>query len=268
MQDDKYLPSRLTINLGISQQEREYWGGPNFLATTSQFPDLTAESGDAEEAIANLLWSILDTQDLSDELVQALKDAGHSEDVVSAWDDLARGRLNRRYRYDAHAAVQVLKEYTDGGVPALTACQYLDLLIEPSLAIEAHANGGTPDDALSYINHSETHKWFKWDYDIDPWIRSGFPFERGRMYANDCSVEDAREWEQIGAEHHIADSVIADLLRAKFTPATARQHLRTDGHDASSLVGEALRRLAEFDLAWSAPVTGGNPWGDDNEPPF
>lgn len=286
MQDDNHLPDSLLIELVRADRDNDHSEGSTFLARSLAFPGLTGGSDEAEQAVANLLWSILNTQDLAPEVVEALTAAGHTEEVVNAWRGLAQGRLNRRYRYDADAAASILNEYTDAGVPALTACRYLDLaIIEPAVALEAHANGGTPDDALSYIDHSATHKWWNWDYDIDPWIRSGFPFARGVLYAMDCSVEVAYDWERLAAEYTVSDSDLSTLVRRGCTPAAARAHLETDDNNAATLIasvrdpgpGRPAKVLGgqagvgEHD-PWTPTTSpaGADPWRDngEDEPPF
>lgn len=287
MQDDSHLPAHLTIHL---VREIADDGHEGFVACSPQFPDLGATSFASEDAISDLLWTILNEQDVPEEVVDALAKAGYSDEVAVAWRDIAQGAYNRRYRYDPHAAVETLKEYTREGMPALIACRYIEIGIDAALAVEAYAAGGTPDDAISYIHHSETHKWWKWDYDIDPWIRSALPAGRGRLYAMDCSVEAAVEWEAVVVEYGIADEHISVLLRAGFTSETARAHMEVDGQDRESLVAEAQRAVAERarqeNRMWRAPVAAavgaqasdpwaapvpeeGSPsaWGD-GEPPF
>jgi hypothetical protein len=231
------------------------WTETKFVASSPQFPTVTLVADSSEGAVRDLLWQILDEQDLSPDVAAALRAAGHSDEVVSAWRNLAYGALNRHYRYDAAASVRALQEYADGGVPALAACRYIGQgIISAQLAIESYVAGGDPEDVFRYVDHSETYKWWKWDYDIDPWIRSGFPFVRGELYAMDCSVEVAREWERVVAQYDIPDSDIRTLLQSTFTPAAARAHLEADGSDASTLLEEARDTLPpEVQDPWRAP---------------
>ena len=262
VQDDRNLPSHLTIHLVRAAEVREDgahgdWTETKFVASSPQFPNITLVADSSDGAVRDLLWQILDEQDLSPDVAAALKAAGHSDEVVSAWRGLAYGALNRHYRYDATESVRALQEYTDGGVPALVACRYIGQgVISAPLAIESYAAGGDPEDVFRYVHHSETYKWWKWDYDIDPWIRSGFPFARGELYAMDCSVEVAREWELVVAEYDIPDRDIRTLLRSTFTPAAARAHLEAGGSDASTLLEQARGTLPpEVQDPWASPTT-------------
>lgn len=291
VQDDSNLPAQLTIHLIRAEEAREEehgrWTETRFVATSPLFPGLALVASSSEDAVRDLLWQILDSQDLSPDVVAALKAAGHSDEVVAAWGKLAYGS-ERKYRYDAEASVQVLQEYVDGGVPALVACRYLGQgIVSASLAIEAYAAGGVPEDVWEYVHHSETYKWWKWDYDIDPWIRSGFPFARGKLYAMDCSVESAREWEEVVTQYDIPDGDIGTLLRSTFTPSSARAHLEAEGGDPASLIVEARQSHPPEPDPRGGPGTHGDnnpadtrpalalvedPWGSPGtaaeEPPF
>ncbi|QIK74751.1 hypothetical protein [Nocardioides piscis] len=272
MQDDNHLPSPLTIHLVRTAAESDDWGGPRFVAMSPQFVGLAGESQSSEGAVTELLWEILNSQSLAPDMIDAFRGAGYSEEVAQAWDALAKGANNRRYRYDPHAAVEILQRFTTGGVPALAACEYLAMGIQPPLAIAAHAVGGTPDEAHSYIRDSETPKWWEGAFDVDPWIASGFPFKRGRLYAHHCSVEEAREWEAVVLACGIADEDIRAILRANFTPELATVHVETAGQDAWSLAVEARRLIEERNRThWAnAPSPAGtHPWAvDGSEPPF
>jgi hypothetical protein len=254
--DDIYLPTPLTITLNRRDApEGACRGGPLFKATSPQYPWLSASDATSEDAVAGLLYNILDNTLLASELVEALLGAGYSHELVEAWDRMMRGN-NREYRYRPDAALSALREYTDRGVPALTACEYLAIGIEPTAAAQAQAAGGSPQEARHYIDEAETFKWWKWDFDFIPWIVSGFPYERGRLYAYTCSVEQAMNWEAVVIQRGISDADLAAILRIGLTPDAVASGFPTDrvglyaAHRVAPAQAEAWERVvAKHDIS-------------------
>lgn len=130
-------------------------------------------------------------------------------------------------------------------VPALTALTYDKIGFTPAGAAKAHAAGSTPEDAFDYICRAWTPKWWGYDYEFLPWVFSGLPFERGRLYVEESSVDDAFAWEKLAATYELHDNDITLFLRAKFTPDIVSAELGAGQQDVRALVNEAKRVLAK-----------------------
>ena len=218
--DEMSLPTPLSITINAFEADGERCrhrpGTQCVDATSEQYPELSVHWESVDGAVEMLLEEIRDAQPMSPSLVAALLDAGYSQELVQQWNRVTWGH-RRMYRFDTDATLSVLAEYAAHGVPALAACEFFTLPIPPGEAGQIHAAGGTPDEARRYHDASATDKWWQWDFEVMPWLVAGFPYDRGRLYFDSCSVEDAVAWEAVVASRSLTDSVVRDILQLGLT---------------------------------------------------
>ncbi|MEP9362737.1 hypothetical protein ABLE68_07210 [Nocardioides sp. CN2-186] len=223
------LPAPLTIALSPTS-ETVAWPGTDarlcesvVQATSPEFPGHLGASAALEEAVWELIESILDSQPLATELVDALIDAGYDQDVVDAWSREMRGPALRRLRSDADEALETLHAYSVAGVPALAASTYFALALDPGVASRIHATGRTLQETSEYV-HMLDRDWLT-PSEFMSWLLSDVPVERAGIYVNRIPLEDALAWEEVVTELNISDSELATLFRHRISRASVRSGL-------------------------------------------
>jgi hypothetical protein len=230
------------------------WNLEYFEATTPQYPGLSSRSPDMADAAAELMRQVFYAQPLAEAVIDALRNAGHTADVIAAWDKETRLIPDRDYRNVAETALSTLDSYTNAGVPALTACAMFAFL-DPVQAGQVHAAGCTPHDVRAYAEMSESQKWYQDEFDILPWLFAGLPFERGERYVDHCTVEEAIAWEGVAARHEIPDGDLHWVLRLGLTREAVTSGFpvqRAAFYFRNGVSGESAvaweRVLSEFDV--------------------
>ncbi len=262
MYQDAHLPTPLTIILNGPDEPVGSDPDTRYEAASPQFPELVGTGDGANDAVDALLHRILDEQPLPPDVTSALHAAGHSQELIQTWHARLVGE-NRRYRYDAEAAVSLLNQYAQAGVPPLIACQYLTLRIRPVDAGQAHAAGGTPMEAVAYMREAEGRRGML-DFDYIPWIVAAFPFERGHLYTRTCSVGEAAQWEAVVAECGISDEDLSVILNTLLTPAEALDLAATCLNDGIEFQDAVRHQRPRTVPTWSDPWLEGLPVEDSD----
>lgn len=256
------------FSITVDRVPDEHGDGQTVLrATSPEYPGLSAVSKDGRAAVSDLMGDIDDVlRDIEDQaplspaMLDALRAAGHSSDVIRAWDWLMVGAL-RHHRYNVHAALEVLDEFASHGVPAALASRFMLVGVSVPEAGQIHAAGRAPEELLPYRRWSATDRWYRWDFDYVEWMLAGIPAERCLMYSKWCSSADAAAWEAVVSENNIAEDDIRDILRAGFTLQDFKVSVE-DCTDTQLTLAEAER----MKLALEGPL----PSRQDHygEPPF
>ncbi|WP_406831747.1 hypothetical protein ABEG17_02720 [Pedococcus sp. KACC 23699] len=231
-------------------------------ATSPQYQGLRGRGEDAHDVVRNLLEKIVDEVPLGPEMVNALRAAGHTTEVITALDRCLVGDLRDRYLRNPPDLLADLDEYAAHGVPAETACRYMLTILTAEEAGRVHAAGHAPEDVLPYISWSATDRWYHWDFDYVEWMLAGVPAERCMSYAGRCSSADAAAWEPLVREHNISDQELQTIMRAGFTSQDSRCSLENGGGDVPGLVDAARLTLALTTPSQTRSV------GGYDEPPF
>lgn len=220
--DYTFLPTPLAISLdrvrdARGNPESDPWGCATFEATSPDYPELSGRSSSADEATQHLLEAIMYALPMAREVTDALRAAGYPLEVVTAWEHETKDCADRSYRHSADMAVATLDEYTNSGIPALAACGFAPLL-NLADAVAVHAAGCGPQDVREYVRMAESSGWWETDFEIMSWLLAGVPANRGHLYVDHCTVEEALEWEAFLQGFPVTDNDVRSLVRAHVRP--------------------------------------------------
>ena len=235
-------------------------------ATSPQHPNLDGLGQHAVEAVISLMDEIVDATPLGDEVVQALRDAGHSAQTIQILDQCLVGDELRDYRVRPAALIEWLAKYADVGIPADLAIRFMQTILTLDEAVQVRSAGRSPEDVLEYVRWSATDKWWKWDFDCVEWMLAGIPAERCMLYAG-CNSGEAAAWEPVVRENGVSDDDLRDILRAEFTLADFLKSVET--YSDSDVTLADMARMALALKAPAPPAFSG--WGSGvnyDEPPF
>ncbi|RYC05648.1 hypothetical protein [Nocardioides zhouii] len=220
--DYTYLPTPLAISLDRVRDARgdvelDPWGQVTFEATSPEYPGLFGRSSDADEATQQLLDTIMYALPIAPEVTHALQDAGYPLEVVEAWERETEGCADRSFRHHAVTAVATLRAYTNAGIPALAACGFATLL-DVVDATAVHAAGCTSQDVRRYAQMADSSGWWETDFEIIRWLRAGIVADRGALYVDHCTVEQAVAWEAFLEANEVPDDDLRSLVRIGVQP--------------------------------------------------
>lgn len=288
------LPYPLKIVIDVVPGDRY----PQMRATSPDWPSLLGVGDNFDDAVAQLLPQVSDTQPLKARCIDALRGAGYDESTIDAWSRHITGYRLWRLRNDGNDAVSRLQEYASLGIAPATACHFLGIGFNPYWAEKLTSKDVSPESAAPFVDRLAD---FWADFYGEPmpliiadnqsvvvaWILSGFNPDEADFYQQAfASPNVARAWRALVEKYTITAEDLRDIIRVGFRPEEVDE---SAGHDDSGafLPAEAARTMLALGAPnWASqsqgyytpvrdPSATDDPWGapqgwdgSEPEPPF